>query len=126
MNGQLVNGGGLTSSVIHDEKPREKATSLEILWSDVIIPAGETLQSLVLDLASLICQIFSENSESISVKQILKQLTGDILANFIEGIRKVVVGIVGVIKTFVEEFKDLINAKITIPVFSGLYKTLFS
>lgn len=98
-----------------------------MLWTQVVQPLYETLKGLVGDLADLISRLFFlHNNKSLSVQDAMTEMKTTVLVDFVNGIRKVAVGLIKVAKSLMSEFKDLINYKITIPVFSALYKKFIS
>lgn len=63
---------------------------------------------------------------SLSVSETASHLKTSILLGFVDGIQKLAIGIIRIASTVIAEFQSYINYKITVPVFSDLYKRFIS
>jgi hypothetical protein len=124
---QCTHGGAFQGSVVHNGKKIAQAggTSFEEFWSDVLSPLISTFGDTAHNIGSSIFEIFNP-SGSITPEQVLSNLGTDVLLNLLEGIKKVANGLARVGASLLEDFKAAINYKITIPIFSVLYKTFLS
>jgi hypothetical protein len=102
-----------------------ETTPFEVFWSDICVPLIDTFGNACKDVGNALFAIFDSN-DSISPEQALAKLGNDPLLDFLNGIKKLASGFVKLGASLVRDIKAALNYKITIPVFSWLYKTFFS
>ena len=77
------------------------------------------------DIGRSVFDMFNPTSLT-SPKEVLSELVTDFLLDLLDGIGKIAIGIAKIATPLLEDFKSAMNYKITIPVFSFLYKKFLS
>ncbi|KZF24922.1 hypothetical protein L228DRAFT_58472 [Xylona heveae TC161] len=123
---QCTHGGAFKGAVIHDTRSAKAGgTPFEEFWSDVLSPLIGTFEDVSSDIGMSIFEIFNP-ADSISPKQALSKLGTNVLLDLLDGIKKIGSGLAKLGSSLLEDFKSALNYKITIPIFSTLYKKFIS
>lgn len=123
---QCTHGGAFKGSVVHNDSVKAGGgTPFVEFWTDVVAPLIDAFGKVAHDIGASIFEIFNPLS-SITPEQVLKKLGTELLLDLLEGIKKVGSGLAKLGASLLDDFKTAINYKITIPVFSALYKTFIS
>ena len=123
---QCTHGGAYKGAVVQDtQDTRAGATPFEEFWSGVLGPLVETLGDMLHDVGRSIFDMFNPTS-STSPKEVLSELGTDLLLDVLDGIKEIANGLAQIGSSLLNDFKSALNYKITIPVFSFLYKEFLS
>ena len=114
-----THSGAYKGAVVQDT--RAGATQFEDFWSGVLELLIDTFGEMSQDIGRSIFDMFNATS-STSPKEVLSELGTDLLLDLLDGNRKIAIGITQIASPLLEDFKSAMNYKITIPVFSFLYK----
>ena len=123
---QCTHGGAFKGAVVQDTHSTQAgATPFEEFWSGVLAPLVESCGKIPQDIGLSVFNMFNP-TDSISPKQALSELGTDLLLDLLDGIKQIASGLAKLGSLLLEDFKSALNYKITIPVFSALYKEFLS
>jgi len=97
----------------------------KIFWDDVVVPFIETLEKTAKELGKTVLDLFL-NNHSLSVKDAMSKMGIEILLNFVDEVKRLVIGFLKIGKAVISNFQQFISCKVEIPIFSTLYKEFIS
>ena len=123
---QYTHAGAFKGAVVRDTRSAQAGgTPFEEFWPGILAPLIDIFGKVAQDIGISIFEVFNP-ADSISPEQALSKLGTDLLLRLLDGIKKIACGLANLGSSLLEEFKSGLNYKITIPVFSALYKTFLS
>jgi len=113
-------------AILDDDMPNGESRDsnpLKQVWNDVIQPTIKSIEESASKIGEDIVELFRKN-KSFTVEELLQKLGSDVLLAFIDVIRRVVVGMMHLLKDLIRDFKALVNLTINVRVLSPLYKSI--
>jgi len=89
------------------------------------MPFIKTLEKTAKELGKTVLDLFL-NNHSLSVKDAMSKMGIEILLNFVDEVKRLVIGFLKIGKAVVSNFQQFISCKVEIPIFSTLYKEFIS
>ncbi|KAE8376935.1 hypothetical protein BDV26DRAFT_293617 [Aspergillus bertholletiae] len=97
------------------------SNKLQQFWDKLIVKAAQDGDAVITGVGKAFVELFKTGSWA-KVEDVLKHLSAEVMVKAVDIIKTLVDGFLDVLTTILEEFKSLLEKKISIPVISQLYE----